>query len=156
MYSRLVYDDWDSAGEIWNIRPDDSSITDYTENIAALYAIYSGTLGKLSLSAGLRGEYTFVNPRYRKFTAAGSETDEDGKRQDYFDLFPNVNLSYPLNESYSNTLVLAYSRRISRPDFSYLSPFRNQLSEYSQIAGNPDLRAMYSNDLSLTGVLAYK
>ncbi len=155
-YSKLIYEGLDAAGNVQNIDAASSSITDYTENIAALYAIYSGMLGKFSLSAGLRGEYTFVDPRYRGIADDGSETDEAGKRQDYFDLFPNVNASYPLNERRSTTLVLAYSRSISRPDFNYLSPFRNPLSDYSLVAGNPDLKAMYSNSISLSGVFAYK
>jgi hypothetical protein len=156
MYSKLVYEGFDAGSGVWNIRGDASSITDYTENIAALYAIYSGTLGRFSLSAGVRGEYTFVNPRYRDVADDGGEIDRGSVRQCYFDLFPNVNVSYPLNESRSTTLVLAYGRTITRPDFSYLSPFRNPLSDYSVVEGNPDLRAMYSNSLSLTGVFAYK
>lgn len=155
MYSKMVYMDRDPAGGM-NINTGESSITDYTENIAALYAIYSGVFGKFSLSAGLRGEYTFVNPRYRGVAQDGSETDRGNVRQCYFDLFPNVNASYPLNDSRSTSLVLAISRRIARPDFNYLSPFRNPLSDYSVVIGNPDLKATYANSFSLSGVFAYK
>lgn len=127
-----------------------SSRTDYTENIGALYFIYNTRLGKVGLSAGLRGEYTYIIPKFSR--DGGSE----GKEKGYFDLFPNLNVSVPLNPTYSNMLVLSYSRNISRPHFSYLSPFRNQVSTYSYIAGNPDLKPTYANNISLTGVFAYK
>lgn len=124
-----------------------SSTTDYSENIGALYFIYSSRLGKVGLSAGLRGEYTYMRAKYD-----GAQNQNKG----YFDLFPNLNVSIPLNPTYSNTIVLSYARSISRPHFSFLSPFRNQLSSNSYISGNPDLKPMYANNISVTGVFAYK
>ena len=131
----------------WSILESQSSTTDYSENIGALYFIYSSRFGKVGLSAGLRGEYTYMQAKYK-----GAPQQNKG----YFDLFPNLNISVPLNANYSNTLVFSYSRNISRPHFSYLSPFRNQLSPNSYVSGNPDLKAMYANNISITGVFAYK
>lgn len=136
----------------WLLDERQSSITDYSENIGALYFIYSGRIGKVGISAGLRGEYTYMNSKYRE-TYNGNPTELN---RDYLDLFPNLNVSVPLNPTYSNTLVFSYSRNISRPHFSFLSPFRNQLSSNSYISGNPDLKPMYGNNISVTGVFAYK
>lgn len=141
------------AGEPWSMLESQSSITDYSENIGALYFIYSGRLGKVGISAGLRGEYTSMRSKYRE---TYNDNNPTVLNKGYFDLFPNLNVSVPLNSTYSNTLVFSYSRNISRPHFSYLSPFRNQLSSNSYISGNPDLKPMYANNISITGVFAYK
>ena len=67
-------------GDAW-VRNEQQSFTiNYTENIAAAYGIASARLGRWSLVAGLRGEYTHTT---------GKDVG-----QDYFSLFPNANVSY--------------------------------------------------------------
>lgn len=102
---------------------------DYSERIAAAYVILSTRVGRTSLSAGLRGEYTNMVPHSDK------QTDMSAAKQNYFSLFPNVNISIPLNKTESSSLILAYARTISRPQFWALNPFRTQLSEYSYYHG---------------------
>ena len=116
----------------------------YTENIGALYATLSARFGRLSLVGGLRGEYTSFRDR------AGQV------EQNYYDLFPNLNLSYSLSEDGANSLITQYSRTIVRPWFWALSPNEVKISEYMTQRGNPELRASYDNNLSLTAVLKYK
>ncbi|WP_337657805.1 outer membrane beta-barrel protein, partial [Alistipes sp.] len=71
-------------GDAW-VRNDKQSFTiNYTENIAAAYAIASAQLGRWSLVAGLRGEYTHTT---------GKDVG-----QDYFSLFPNANVSFALSK----------------------------------------------------------
>lgn len=131
----------------------DPERTDYTENIGALYAAYSARYGRFGLVAGLRYEYTFMTPRYTD-PAGDGQTTQVKKR--YGGLFPNVNLSYAFNEQMSNSLVLSYSRKISRPGFWALNPFETKLSPVSSVMGNPDLKPTYSNNIDLSLVLAYK
>ena len=116
----------------------------YTENIGALYATLSARFGRLSLVGGLRGEYTSFRDR------AGQV------EQNYYDLFPNLNLSYSLSEDGAYSLITQYSRTIVRPWFWALSPNEVKISEYMTQRGNPELRASYDNNLSLTAVLKYK
>lgn len=125
---------------------DDASSFDigYTEHIGAAYAIASANLGRVSLVAGLRGEYTHSLSKDRQV------------RQDYFDLFPNANISYSLTSDGSYSLIAQYSRTISRPSFWQLTPTLSKVSEYMYQTGNPDLKAAYSNSVSLTAVLKYK
>lgn len=116
----------------------------YTENIGAAYAIATARLGRWSLVGGLRGEYT-------------SFRSEDGKvKQDYFDLFPNANVSYALKADGSYSIVAQYSRTISRPSFWALSPNETKVSEYMIQRGNPNLKPSYNNSVSVTAVLKYK
>ena len=139
-YMVLVDDEqklWESEiGKDYNIG--------YTENIGALYATLSARFGRLSLVGGLRGEYTSFRDR------AGQV------EQNYYDLFPNLNLSYSLSEDGAYSLITQYSRTIVRPWFWALSPNEVKISEYMTQRGNPELRASYDNNLSLTAVLKYK
>ncbi|MBP3330988.1 MAG: TonB-dependent receptor [Tidjanibacter sp.] len=118
--------------------------TDYNESVGALYFIYNNSWKRLSLSAGLRGEYTWL------------ENKNGGVKQNYFDLFPNATLSYALNDRSSNMLIAQYSRNIYRPSFSVLNNYQVRISEYTTVIGNPNLTPQYSSNLSLTYVLNYK
>ncbi len=116
----------------------------YNENIGALYAIVSGRVGRVSLSAGLRGEYTYTEGRASNL------------RQEYFSLFPNAHLAWMMDKEGKHTLVASYARTISRPGFWSLSPTRMQLSDYSYSIGNPDLDPSFTNSYTLNLVMWYQ
>lgn len=116
----------------------------YNENIGALYAIVVGRLGRVSLSAGLRGEYTYTAER---------ETD---LHQEYFSLFPNAHVAWSMDQEGKHTLVASYARTISRPGFWSLSPNRMQISDYSYSIGNPELDPSFTNSWSLNLVMWYQ
>lgn len=122
---------------------DDYDIS-YTENIGAAYAIGSMRYGRWSAVVGLRGEYTHTNGK-------GSDVS-----QSYFSLFPNTNLSFSLDKEGKHSLVAQYSRTISRPNFWALTPQRMQISDYTYQTGNPLLDPSYTDQYSLTAVVAYK
>ena len=132
------------VGEEWMPNTEKSYNIGYTENIGAAYVIASARLGRLSLVGGLRGEYT-------SFSSADGLVN-----QNYFDLFPNANVSYSITKNGAYSLVAQYSRTISRPSFWALSPNETKISEYMIQRGNPDLKPSYDNSLSVTGVLKYK
>lgn len=129
---------------VWVPNDSQSFAINYTENIAAAYAIASYTSKRLSFVAGLRAEYTHT---YGKGTSVS---------QNYTGLFPNVNISYALNKEGSHSLIAQYARTISRPNFWALSPQRMQISDYTYQIGNPELEPAYMQDMSLTLVLKYK
>ena len=129
-------------GDAW-VRNDKQSFTiNYTENIAAAYAIASAQLGRWSLVAGLRGEYTHTT---------GKDVG-----QDYFSLFPNANVSFALSKEKGWSLIAQYARTIERPRFWCLSPQRMQISDYTYQTGNPSLDPSFKQDVSLTLVAAHK
>ncbi len=131
-------------GEEWLHNDHNSYDIGYKENIGAAYVIASARLGRWSLVGGLRGEYT-------SFRSADKLV-----KQDYFDLFPNANVSYALKTDGSYSLIAQYSRNISRPSFWALSPNESKISEYMIQRGNPELKPSYSNSVSVTAVLKYK
>ena len=116
----------------------------YTENIGAAYIIATARFGRVSIVGGLRGEYTNFH-------------DNSGAvKQNYFDLFPNANVSYSITKDGAYSLVAQYARTISRPSFWALSPNETKISEYMIQRGNPNLKPSYDNSVSVTAVLKYK
>lgn len=117
----------------------------YKEKILAAYILYSHSLSdKISLEAGLRGEYTFSKGLLQTINGNGSETNE----RNYFNLFPTLNLNYQINESHA--LTLSYASRIDRPAYQDLNPFEYLLDELSYWKGNPFLTPQKTHQVALT------
>ena len=130
--------------ETWAPNMDKSYDIGYTENIGAAYVIASANLGRVSLVGGLRGEYTNFRDKLGDV------------EQNYFDLFPNANISYALTKDGAYSIIAQYARTISRPSFWALSPDETKISEYMIQRGNPNLKPSYDNSISITAVLKYK
>lgn len=130
--------------DAWTRNDAQSFEINYTENIAAAYGVVSANIGRLSLVAGLRGEYTHTYGR-------GEQIE-----QNYFSLFPNANLSWTMDKEGAYSLIAQYARTISRPRFWSLTPRRMQISDYTYQTGNPELDPAYKHDVSLTLVLKHK
>ncbi|MDR0574047.1 MAG: TonB-dependent receptor family protein [Tannerella sp.] len=128
----------------WKPLQDYSFSINYTEDIGAVYGTLAVSKGGLSLSAGVRGEYTCVKGK------------GDGFRHSYFDLFPNANVTYSFNAMRTFMLIGQYSRNIQRPNFWYLNPNRIQYSDYSYMIGNPGLRPTYIHRFGMTAVYKYR
>ena len=111
----------------------------YDENTQALYVSGSTQLGKWELQAGLRAENT-------QFTGNSPTMDTIFKKS-YFEIFPTVYITYNYNDK--NSFYAEYGRRINRPGFEQLNPFRSYSSPYYYFVGNPELRPFFTNNLSL-------
>jgi hypothetical protein len=134
----LLYEEFITSG-----RETDPGLTNhfiYTEQISAAYFNISHQLGKWSLQAGLRGEYTGTKGEQRT-TAAINDTA-------YFDLFPTFFVNYRLSQAHN--LGLSYSRRLSRPNFDVLNPFEEKIDAYSYFSGNPYLTPSYTHNIQLS------
>ena len=121
----------------------------YREGVLAGYANASASLGRWNLSGGLRVENTDLRPRSYVNPA-------ETKNQNYTDLFPTARAIYFINQEKGHLLNASYTRRISRPGFNQLNPFRIQLNNYTYIVGNPDMQPSYMDSFTLTGVIANK
>jgi len=122
-----------------------SNIFNYDERVLAAYTNYSTSLNeKWGLSAGLRIEQTNSTGT---LTAFRDELTEEPTVQDYISAFPSFGLTYaPIP---GNTWSLNLGRRINRPDYNVLNPFRIQLSELDFAIGNPKLRPEIVNNAEL-------
>jgi len=112
----------------------------YSENINALYADMAKPLGKKwQTKIGLR----FENTQTEGVSKTNNQTDVNS----YNKLFPSVFLGY--NPSRKNMFNLSYSRRIQRPSFERLNPFRFYINSISYQEGNPFLKPQISDNLEL-------
>ncbi|HEA31492.1 MAG TPA: TonB-dependent receptor [Leeuwenhoekiella sp.] len=115
-----------------------SDFYDYKENIYAAYASISKDWEKWSLKVGLRGEYTDVS--------GNSLTLGQVNTQEYFEPFPTVYLMHRPNEN--NSFSINYSRRIDRPRFQSLNPFRTFINENNFNQGNPNIQPAINNNIT--------
>jgi len=112
---------------------------DYKENTQALYISASKKWHHWNWQLGLRGEYTQ--------TKGISVTQQQITTNRYFKLFPTAYLQYLPDETHS--LNFNYSRRIERPSFWIMNPFRAYRTEASYDEGNPFLQPSFTNNLEL-------
>ena len=128
----------------WDIDEDKCYNYQYDENIFGVYAKGGFNVTHFSAMVGLRGEYTKTDNR------------EGTINQDYIDLFPNAFFTYKIDAAGAHSLTASYARTIARPSFWSLNPIRRQISDYFYQTGNPELRASYNNNISMTAVFKYK
>lgn len=112
---------------------------DYKENIFAGYISLSKDWDTWSMKAGLRGENTDIEGRSNSLGVVNT--------QDYFQLFPSFYLMHMVGENHS--FGLDYSKRIIRPRFQSLNPYRYFLNENNFQSGNPNLKPGIANKISL-------
>lgn len=113
----------------------------YAENIYAGYVNWNGPLSKkVTLQVGLRGEGTV--------SKGISFTTGSIKDKNYFNLFPSVFVQQKVNDNYN--ISYSYSRRLARPNYGNLNPFRAYRDPYTWYQGNPDLRPQYSHSFGIT------
>lgn len=114
--------------------------TEIKETTSALFAEMSQTFGSVSLSAGLRYEYTDS-----QYFLWGEKKDDQSRN--YHNLAPNASLSLPIGNVSAN---LSYMRKTSRPAFEQLSSAVRYLDRYSYESGNPNLKPIYRDYLSFS------
>ena len=125
-----------------NVPPFDIALSDifqYDETVLAAYGEYSRNWEKWSLKMGLRGEQTNVNTLSVTLDSVG--------KQNYFELFPSLYILHRIHEDHS--VSVDYSRKLKRPNYRDLNPFRYFLNENNFREGNPNLRPNFSHNFNL-------
>lgn len=118
-----------------------SNTFNYRERTQALYL--SGTRAatpKLNVQVGLRLE----NTQTRGYSATLNQLATNA----YLKLFPTAYLTYKPDATHSGQLT--YGRRVNRPGFSLLNPFRSYINSTSYSEGNPFLQPSFVDNLELT------
>jgi len=118
----------------------------YEENINAVYGNVSKKWKKFSTNFGLRLENTNVK---------GTQiTTNQVNKKNYTQLFPSAVFSYDITEK--SNLEVNFSRRITRPSYNQLNPFKFYLDPTTYRAGNPDLNPQTTMNYELTYSLSNK
>jgi hypothetical protein len=122
----------------YEIDPRQSNLFSYKENTQALYVNFNKTIKKWDFQLGLRGEYTQID---------GTSVNEQNKSE-YFRLFPTLYVVYRANDK--NTFSINYGRRINRPAYRKLNPFRWYSNQYAYTEGNPFLQPSYNDNVEIS------
>ena len=114
---------------------------DYNERTIAGYISAMRSINShFAIQAGLRYEHTFV-----KGITPHSVVED--VRTDYGKLFPTVYLSYTLDKS--NMFNINYARRINRPYFRAINPFKWYTNPNNIDEGNPQLKPSYADNVEV-------
>ncbi|MDI9319519.1 MAG: outer membrane beta-barrel family protein [Phycisphaerales bacterium] len=112
---------------------------DYIELNKAAFISIQRTFHKIETKIGIR---------YENAEIKGSSLNGAGVSYQTNNIFPTVYLSYNLNDN--NTFGINLGRRIDRPEYYALNPFRWYFNEYAYSEGNPFLKPSYSNNVELS------
>lgn len=106
----------------------------FRQRVHALYLSYQASVGSWTWLAGARAEWTTTN--------AVQVTSSISTDRRYTDFYPSLHVDRTLTER--STLSLGATRRVTRPDPSYLNPYVDHEYPPNLAAGNPDLRPQFT------------
>lgn len=121
-------------------RPTQHSDFDYSEQVAAVYISVAKQFGqKFNAKLGLRGEFTH---------SEGDWISADStSMKNYFDVFPTAFFGYTPTDKWS--MNVSYTRRIKRPNYYQLNPFRTYMDAHNYQEGNLELTPEFNNQVDL-------
>ena len=131
------YEVLNQTSDIWVNQDTISNRFLYEEQVHALYAIYSTTLGKFDVALGTRMEQTLIDTKL-------FDTNEENE-QNYLNFFPSFQTKYQVDEK--NSFKFTYSRRIDRPSSRWLNPFPDVADSLTVRLGNPNLQPEFIHSL---------
>jgi len=112
-----------------------SSVYDYNQDVTAAYGVLTITLPKgYSILVGARDEVTNISGNPQTLT---SDTTLRSFSNSYNTFIPSLTIQKKL--SATQTIKLAYSKRITRPSLTFLNPYDNKTNILAQTEGNPRL-----------------
>ncbi|WP_158524868.1 TonB-dependent receptor domain-containing protein [Mesonia sp. K7] len=111
----------------------------YDEGVFAAYSSLERAWEKWNAKIGLRVENT-------DRVGVSSNSEEEITRN-YTNLFPSAYLSYQISDQHQ--FSFDYGRKINRPNYQNLNPFRYFINENSFQSGNPNLIASTSHNFNL-------
>ncbi|MFT4092031.1 MAG: outer membrane beta-barrel family protein [Niabella sp.] len=143
----LKYYNWNYDKNTFLLNPDLTNNYKYNESYLAGYISYTKTLSsKLNGALGLRAEQINYS----------SESQKDAFKADtnYIGFFPTLSLAYIINKK--NSLSLALSKKIRRPNIEQLFPGRTYYNQEYVQENNPFLQPVVSYNLEVMYALRNK
>lgn len=138
--SNFEYKNFDEATGNYLLDPSRTNKYDNNQDIIGAYNSYSINLKDWGFKLGARVEGTFVKA---DFISTGSNVNTD-----YFNVIP----TFSANRKFKNmsSLNFGYTQRIQRPGIDNLNPFVDRSVPNFESTGNPNLKAVLSNNFQLT------
>jgi hypothetical protein len=113
----------------------------FNENTGAFFfSVNEKIRKKIEAQVGLRVENTY--------TKGNSNTLKQVYTNSYLELFPTFYLVYTCSDN--NVLVFNYGRRIERPSYPSLNPFKRYINQNLYSVGNPFLLPVFINNFELS------
>lgn len=137
--SNVEYYNFDYDNSIFIENKERANQYNYKEDNYALYISGTKEFEKFSVKAGLRYEYSVIDGK--SVTLNKTNTYKYGR------LFPTFYFDYNINDD--NDISFSYSKRINRPGFRAIDPFRWYSNPYSYMSGNPELMPSYNHNFEL-------
>lgn len=109
---------------------ENSDVFLYDEMNYAAYTSFSKDWEHWSFKLGLRTEYTDIT--------GNSLSSNTLNENDYIKHFPSFYLMHQFNDN--NQLYVSYNKRIYRPRYSDLNPFKYFLNDNTYVTGDPNLK----------------
>ncbi|MFZ4929944.1 TonB-dependent receptor domain-containing protein [Chryseobacterium sp. Mn2064] len=139
--SNIFYQNLENGNYVTD--PIKSNEFQYNEKNYAAYISFEKSFNeKWSAKAGLRYEYSTVNGNS---LTSGQQTENT-----YGKFFPTAYISYKSNQNH--TFSLNYSKRINRPDFRAINPYRWYININSYSTGNPFLKPSFNHNIEFSYV----
>ena len=139
--NNMVFDKLNN--DVWENVDKKSNHFIYDEQISAGYLDYSRPFGKWTAKVGIRAEYTISD--------GNSITTDTRVKRDYLDFFPSANIGY--NHSENHIFSLGYAKKVSRPNYRFLNPFRYYIDKLTYQEGNPYVNPQYTHGFTLNYTL---
>ncbi len=138
--SNFEYKSQNSSGGDYVIDPAKTNIFNNNQDIIGAYNSYTLNLTNWGFKAGVRVETTFVKA---DFISNASNVNTD---------YTNVIPSFSVNRKFkdNSNLNFGFTQRIERPGIDNLNPFVDRSTPNFETTGNPDLKAVLSNNFELS------
>jgi len=138
--SNFEYRRFNGASGDYQVDPSRTNIFSNNQDVLSAYNSYSYNLSNWGFKAGVRIEETFVR--------ADFVSNSSNVNTDYFNIIP----SFSVNRKFKNqsNLNFGFTQRIERPGIYNLNPFVDRSTPNFESSGNPDLKAVVSNNFDLT------
>lgn len=131
----------DEVNGNWIVDAGTSNRFIYNENLLMGYASIEKTIQNTIVKLGLRGEETYMK--------GNSITSDERFSRKYFGWFPSLYVMQNLDKVKGTALYFSYSRRLKRPQFGDLNPYRLHFDDYLVQTGNPELLPEYAHKVEL-------
>lgn len=111
----------------------------YDETNYAVYSSFSKDWSAWSLKTGIRLEYTDIK--------GNSLSTNQINNNDYIKFFPSLYVLHRINKN--NDIYFNYNKRIYRPRYTQLNPFKYFLNDNAFITGDPNLQPQIDDTFTL-------
>jgi hypothetical protein len=114
----------------------------YLEKIGAAYFNLSKEIKKFTFQFGLRAEQTDIHTNTPDHSVHYT--------RNYLNLFPTISINY--TRSKDHIFSIGYNKRIGRPDYNTLNPYKSFIDILNYYQGNPYVKQAYTHNFNLNYV----